>query len=265
MTNQNYTIFYFAEIDRPAFINKHNFYVKEAKSRIFSQFNESLIEIEAQKIVDNYYEQAGEHFNPEYDDEGSILEQANFAGYSHWSALKEMKTTVSLALTAGMFHQFDKDLRKKCIMEFKHIIHYKIVNLMFWEISFPKLIELMEWIGMDIKDKPFYKEIDACHQLVNVYKHGDGNSHRSLSASYPKYYNNPLNVHHQNLHHDQLEVNIEQFLAFADAINDFWNNIPIHCFHSELREIPDWLETTCEKYKKKAYKIDAQRGSLPPF
>ncbi|MBS7835252.1 hypothetical protein J7620_09855 [Wohlfahrtiimonas chitiniclastica] len=265
MTKQNFTLFYFATIDRPYILNKHDFYVNEAKRRIFSQFDESSFEVEANKKEQEYYEEASVRFNPDYDDEGSIYEQAYHEGISYWLSLNEMKKTVSLALTAGMFHQFDKDLRQKCIHEFSHWLDYKIVSLMFWNIGFPRLIELLEWIGMDIKEKDYYKKIDICRHIINVYKHGDGHAHQELSIAHPEYYYNPGEFSF-GLHHEQLEINKAQFIEFADAITDFWNNIPIYCMSSNIRTEPEWLNEEYKKYEKKATKIQIQNdkeGILP--
>ena len=105
MSNKDFSLFYFATIDRSYFLDKHNFYVAEARKRLFSQFSDSDLEAEARQREQDYYEAAGKRFDPDYDDEGAICEQAHDEGISHWIALSDMKNTVSLALTAGMFRQ----------------------------------------------------------------------------------------------------------------------------------------------------------------
>ena len=35
---------------------------------------------------------------------------------------------------------------------------------------------------MDITSKAYYEKIDACRQVVNVYKHGDGHAHRCFPS-----------------------------------------------------------------------------------
>ena len=41
MSNKDFSLFYFATIDRSYFLDKHNFYVAEARKRLFSQFSDS--------------------------------------------------------------------------------------------------------------------------------------------------------------------------------------------------------------------------------
>ncbi|MEJ1507190.1 hypothetical protein SMA38_24725, partial [Escherichia coli] len=84
------------------FLDKHTFYVAEARKRLFAQFSDSYLEAEALQKEQDYYEAAGKCFDPDYDDEGGIWERAHDEGISHWIALSDMKNTVSLALTAGM-------------------------------------------------------------------------------------------------------------------------------------------------------------------
>ncbi len=253
MSNKDFSLFYFATIDRSYFLDKHNFYVAEARKRLFSQFSDSDLEAEAGQREQDYYEAAGKRFDPDYDDEGAICEQAHDEGISHWIALSDMKNTVSLALTAGMFHQFDKELREKCIREFSHWLDAKSVTSMIWDISFPRLIEILEWIGMDITSKAYYEKIDACRQVVNVYKHGDGHAHRVLSVAHPEYYQD-INIprgYRFSLRHEQLEVTETQFIEFADAITAFWNDIPTYCMRSAIREEPEWIKGEYKKHEKK--------------
>lgn len=241
--SENPPLFYFATSDRTYILGKHNFYVSEARKRIFAQFSESNFEVEARQKEQDYYDEAGRRFNPDYDDEGSIVELAHDEGISHWLALDEMKNTVSLALTAGMFHQFDKELRRKCIMEFSHWLDPKIIAPMIWHTTLPRLIEMLESIGMDIIKKAYYKKIDICRQVVNVYKHGDGYAHKTLSTVHPEYYGNSsiLKGSLFGLNYEQLEVTEAQFIEFANAIAAFWNDIPIYCMKFDMGIEPKWV------------------------
>ncbi|WP_182057845.1 hypothetical protein [Pantoea sp. ME81] len=257
MSNKDSSLFYFATIDRPYFLNKHNFYVSEARKRIYAQFSDSNLEAAAKQKEQEYHDEAGKRFNPDYDDEGTVYEDAYQEGVSLWLALSEMKNAISLGLTAGMFHQFDKELREKCILEFSHWLDHKTIKSMIWDIGFPRLIEMLEWIGMDITDKPYYKTIDACRQVVNVYKHGDGHAHRELSATHPEYYHDISTPggYRFRLRHEQLEVSETQFMEFANAITAFWNDIPVHCMRSAIRNEPEWINSEYLRHEKKASKL----------
>ena len=260
MSDKDFTLFYFATIDRPYILGKHNFYVTEARKRIFAQFSDIDIQAASQQKEQDYYEEAGKYFNPDSDDEGAIWEQAMHVGISHSLALRDMKNTVSLALTAGMFHQFDKELREKCIREFSHWLEYDVIRLMIWDIGFPRLIEILEWVGMDITGKAYHEKIDCCRQVVNVYKHGDGHAHRVLSDAHPEYYGNINTLGGERFIFglEQLEVSETQFIEFADAITDFWNDIPIRCTKSNMRKEPKWIDKEYTQYEKKAKNLPSR-------
>lgn len=262
MSQKDISLFYFASIDRPIFLEEHRFYVEEAKKRLLSQFSDVGIEEEAKQKEHNYYEWAGQHFNPDYHDEADVWERAHDEGIAHWIALTEMRNTVSLALTAGMFHKFDKALREKCILEFSHWLDYDVTKELVWDIGFPRLIKILEWIGMNITKKPYFRLLNACRLIVNVYKHGDGDAHRELSRDFPEYYHNFGHeiAEYLPLRYEQLEITEEHFIAFAAAIRDFWNDIPVHCMKSGLREEPDWLKGEIIKHQKR---VDKRKANQP--
>ncbi len=43
----------------------------------------------------------------------------------------------------------------------------------------------MEWLGIEVRNMPCFPLISACHQVVNVYKHGDGDAHQKLVNAHP--------------------------------------------------------------------------------
>ncbi|ASN18211.1 hypothetical protein B7764_24030 (plasmid) [Pantoea ananatis] len=253
MSQKPFSVFYFATVDRPIITEPHHFFVSEAKKRLLSQFSD--IEGDAKKHYDDALEKAGQHFDPD----ASYPDDAHFYAYddmvSHWLSLNDMKNTVTLALTAAMFHQFDKALRDKCVLEFSHWLDHTVINSLLWNVGFPRLIELLEWIGMSITDKAFYRQINACRLVVNVYKHGDGDAHAELSTHYPEYYPQADSVRRRfGPRHEQLEVSEDQFTAFADAITAFWENIPVHCMDTGVGETPEWLVKEFSKHEKKVNK-----------
>lgn len=254
MITKDFTLFYFDSMDRTIVQEPHDFYVKEAKQRLLSQFSD--IDDEADRKADQYLEKAGKNFDPDRDDPADAYENAYQEGISHMIALQDMQKTVILALTAGMYHQFDKALREKAIREFSHWLDSEVIASMLWDTGFPRLIELLEWVGMGIREKAFYAKLDACRLVVNVYKHGDGNAHRELSSKYPEYYHQFNFGQNFSLSPDyeHLEITETQFTEFADAITAFWDNIPQYCMRSQLRAEPKWLSIEFEKHKTRVQK-----------
>lgn len=256
MSKRNFTTFYLATIDLPILLEPHKFYVSEARRRLLAQFSD--IDREAQEAEALYLERFGKNFDPDRDDPADVYEYAHQEGVSHWLALKEMHNTVNLALTAGMFHQFDKALREKTISEFSHWLDGEKISLLIWDVGFPRLIELLEWVGIEITGKDFFNKIDACRLVVNVYKHGDGDAHRDLSSKFPEYYShgNSKDLPWFRFDHEDLMVSEAQFIEFSDAIIAFWKNIPQYCFESQLGEVPNWLESEFKKYEKRLVKLN---------
>lgn len=243
-------IFNFDKFDLRVLLGPHKFYVLQAKQRLLSQFND--ISREADEVEKQHYEKLGQFFDPDRDDPADSYEAAYQEGISHYIALDEMRNTVTLALTAGMFHQFDKALREKMVMEFRRW-QPTAVDPLIWNIDFPDLVELLEWTGIDIKSKTFYEKIEACQLLVNVYKHGKGRSHTELAGKYPQYYPNytPGTVRRKTLPRpEQLKVSEAQFTDIADAIRDFWLNIPEFRNESHLRDQPEWFDKEMKRFDR---------------
>lgn len=254
MTQRDFTTFYLATMDLPIILEPHEFYVSEARRRLLAQFGD--IDREAKEAGEQHLESSKQYFNPDRDDPADAYERAYHEGIARWLALNEMHNTVTLALTAGMFHQFDKALREKSVREFSHWLDREIVSPLIWDLGFPRLIELLEWVGIKIGQNAFTNKINACRLVVNVYKHGDGDAHRELSSKHPEYY---PNGHLKDLaifrsRHEDLKVSEAQFVEFADAITAFWKSIPQYCHHSQLGDDPKWLEAEYRKYEKRLTK-----------
>lgn len=253
MGDRDLTTFYFDKLDLGIILEPHTFYVLQANTRLLSQFSD--IQKEAEFVEQQRLEFLSKHFDPERDDEGDVFEDAYQEGISHWLDLNEMHNTVTLALTAGMFHQFDKQLRDKTARELSTWNAGRNVDETVWDMGFPSLIKLLEWVGIEITSQPFYEKIDACRLVVNVYKHGNGDAHDELIKKYPVYYpsryKNPRPYSWMKARHDELKVSSTQFNEFAEAITQFWENIPFSCHYSQLEGKNDLLTNMIDAYDGK--------------
>ncbi|WP_147200834.1 hypothetical protein [Pantoea sp. CCBC3-3-1] len=251
MAKHDITTFYFDNLDLMIILEPHTFYVAEARRRLLSQFND--ISREADKKEQQVYEALGRSFNPDYDDEFDSAERAYQEGISHYLNLHEMQNIVTLALTAGMYHQFDKALRDKLSREVSHWQDRDIWEPMIWNLDLPQVIELMDWIGLGVTGKPFYPKINACRLVVNVYKHGYGQSHKTLIETFPEYY--PQTFAHSMPRYsdprpEQLKVSEAQFVEFSDAIEAFWRSFPMYTYASQMGAQPKWLAGKVAKTEK---------------
>ncbi|EKE6959038.1 TPA: hypothetical protein ACP604_005026, partial [Escherichia coli] len=126
MSSDNFVTFWLAKVDRPYFLEPHEFYVSEARRRLLSQFGD--LTQEAEEREKQFLEYTAEHFNPDFDDPMAAYEQAYEEGVNYVWSLIEMQETVLLAVTAGMYHQFDKKLREKTIRELSHWCDKEIIT-----------------------------------------------------------------------------------------------------------------------------------------
>lgn len=135
-------------MDLPYFLEPHEFYISEARRRILSQFED--LDKEAEKREEQFLESSAEHFNPDYDDPMAAYEQAYQEGVSYVWSLMEMQNSVLLAVTAGMYHMFDKRLREHAVKELNHWCERDTIPPMIWGFTFNQLIKFLEWIGLRI-------------------------------------------------------------------------------------------------------------------
>lgn len=245
------TTFYLDVMSRKLMLAQHKFYADQAKSRLLSQFSDISIELETDAAEEQYLND----YDPEQYDQESAYEQAESIGIDHYIALTDMKSTVTLALTAGMYHQFDKLLREKIAHEFSHFMPSEFISRIAWDQPFPEIVNLLEWIGMPLQSQPFIKKIDALRLIVNVYKHGQGKAHETLISSHPEYYQRYIQCIPPSPEH--LHVTTEQFDEFYQAIADFWMFIPERLTEEDVCEekIPAWLNTKLDKYNKQQQQL----------
>jgi hypothetical protein len=94
---------------RQSLIKRHQFYVKQARKRVLSQFEN--MEEEADKAAEEWLEQSSGRFDPDWHDPGDFYEAANDVGIEFYQLLSDMRNQTRLSVVAGMFHEWDKNLR----------------------------------------------------------------------------------------------------------------------------------------------------------
>ncbi len=149
----------------------------------------------------------------------------------HYGQLVDLKRQVLLSSIAGMYHQWDKELREFLERELRHYVKQEDIDEHVWAPSMFKIFKLLKEFDWEVKRQPFFAPLDACGLLVNVYKHGKGDSLKRLYTQYPRY------VTQRGLEkwasffidHRRLEVSYADFDEFAQAIDDFWTEMPERC------------------------------------
>lgn len=216
---------------RGIYLKRHRFYAEQIRKRVLSQF--SNIEEEAKSIAEAEYERLGSHPASE-DDHGEMAayaEQAWDTGTSLYMLLDDLRIQTWLGALAGMYHQWDKDLRDFLEDELAHAYKRAEVKEHVWgKADIGKIYDLIEQFGWPVRQRPWFPTLDACRLVVNVYKHGKGASLEQLAKKYPDYLKPP----YQGIlpdgmfepNHEHLGITEEQFSGFDKAIENFWLEFP---------------------------------------
>ncbi|MDT6995080.1 hypothetical protein [Burkholderia cenocepacia] len=246
-----YVLFQMWEPFRQSLMKGHLFYIEQARKRLLSQFDD--IEAEADRAADEWLEKSGQHFDPDRHDPGDFYEAANDVGIEFYGLLSDMREQTRLSVVAGMFHEWDKQLRNWLVGEIHHWHRGDNTNLQVWSANFGQIADLLESFGWNVRSKEYFRTLDACRLVVNVHKHGDGKSLDELKNHYPDYLDDPFADSGGDISdpkyrdHTHLKVNDEQFQVFSDAILAFWRDVPENVFDSQIANMPQWFENAIIK------------------
>jgi hypothetical protein len=241
----SYSLFQMSDARRQVLINEHLFYIEQARKRLLSQFDD--IEGEVDSAADSWLEANTHRFNPDFHDPGDFYESARDEGIEFYRLLCEMQDRTRLSVVAGMYHEWDKHLRRWLTDEIRHWHYGEAVPRKVWTVDFGKLSDFMECLGWNIRAQEYFIKLDACRLVVNVYKHGKGNSFDELKESYPEYLPDPLSKFRQTfsgsvyLDYTHLEVSDNQLQDFSDAIVAFWKGVPKDIFNRADLKVPNWF------------------------
>lgn len=243
------TLFQMWEPHRESLIAQHSFYVRQGKRRLLSQFDD--IGDEAKAAGEAWLSERSSRFDPDRDDPGSLYEDAYQEEIEFYRLLREMHDSTRLSLVAGMFHEWDKQLRSWIAKEVWHWHCGQNVKKKIWGANFDEIEKLLTSLGLLAEGSPHLKKLNACRYVVNVYKHGDGGSLDALRKRYkeylrkPSWSDDPADV--KWLDYTYLQVTDQHLDEFSDAIIGFWRAIPERIDTESPGEFPDWLEREFKK------------------
>lgn len=233
---------------RDQLVEKHVFYVQQAKKRLLEQFTDAAISQEADGVADASWIRRGQNFNPDYDDPADGAEDAYHDGVWRYQLLMELRDNVRLNIVSGFFHTWEKTLREWVVRQVQFWHRGETVKVELWEKPIAHIFDLLKAFGWSIHAAQFFPAIDACRLIVNVHKHGDGRSLTELSDRYPNYLVHPLDTLRGDLSdmwfepkHDHLKIDDADLDAFADAITAFWNQVPLEMFDQTGIDPPGWF------------------------
>jgi hypothetical protein len=238
-------LFHMMNSFRDSLIEEHLFYIEQARKRLLSRFSD--MGNEAPEAGEEWLARAGRSFDPERHDPASFEEQAHEQAIKFYGLLSDMREQTRVSVVAGMFHQWDKELRDWLAREIGHWHAGENAVSAIWQAKFDQVTDLLESIGWKVRNKVYYPHLEACHLVVNVYKHGQGVSLKRLRNDYPAFvrdFHSGLNLERAYLwtSHKDLRVQDDQIEAISGAIVEFWKDAPERVFDHEIGTSPDWLE-----------------------
>ena len=247
----NTTAFYLWKGERQALIERHLFYFNQAKKRLLSHWTD--IEGEANAFADNWIKEHEQYFDPTRHNHLEFEKQATEEAQGFYLLLSDMKKSAELSVLAGMYHEWDKQLREWLSKEFREWYQGRHVLSKLWSSNFDQIIDLVKIMILRSDSIDYLDKLDACQLVVNVYKHGDGRSFEQLKANYPEYIRNTFPEFDNDTafgdlrHYSDVEVNDSQLDEFSNAIIAFWKGIPERVMLSQIKQVPNWLEKAIQK------------------
>jgi hypothetical protein len=235
-------------------IENHQFYVGEGRSRLLSQFDD--ISADADAFAEKWASDRSHLFNPDRDDPNDIHERAWEESITHYGMLEDLHADVRLAIIAGMYHAWDKELRDWITTQIGHWRSSTNMRAEIWKASFPKLMEFLASIGWKVATLPFHESLHRCRLVVNVYKHGEGGALDALKDQHSDLLGGGLldvipdrDMARWMVGYRHLTVKDEHLDEFSNAIVRFWTELPAQVIEEDIRSFPKWLDRAAKRDK----------------
>lgn len=241
-------LFYMWQPFREHLIARHNFYIIQARKRLFSQFQN--MDTEANEYAAEWINMHDQYFDPDRHDPASLYEQAHDECIEFYIMLDEMLSRTRLSVVAGIYHEWDKQLRSWMVKEINHWHSGEEVKKAIWKANSCCIFDLLESFSWSIRSKSYFKSLERCRLVINTFKHGDGDSFDTIKQKHPEFIdspenNDPIFVH--NADYTCLKIEESNIEEFSDAIVEFWKDVPKYIYRNELLNLPEWFEKAFKK------------------
>lgn len=230
-------------------IANHEFYVAEAKRRLLDQFEDAAMKADAERHANAWLAERAKYFNPDRDDPGDHYEAAYDENISFYLSLAGLRDSTRLSIIAGMFHEWEKQVRDWLGRELGHHGFGRHAHAAVWSVRVDELFDLFENCSWPVRASDFFPQLQRCQLVANVYKHGNGPSFDTLKDIAPDLVeglDRPA-FFVSALDHTVLSVSDENLASFAEAITAFWRQLPENTFFSQVRAVPKWLYRALRK------------------
>ena len=235
---------------RDHLVANHEFYVAQAKGRLLTQFNDEAMKADADQHAEDWLASRAQYFDPDRDDPADAYEQSWDEAVSFYQGLVDLQKTTRLSIIAGIYHEWEKQLRDWLGREMGHHRLGEHTNAAIWRVVIGDIFDFLECCQWPVRERPYYADLNICHLVVNVYKHGNGNSFKELKEKAPEIAGAKDELPGfflSALDYTNLEVGDADLERFSDAIVAFWQDVPENVFFSQLSGEPKWLKKAVEK------------------
>jgi len=243
-------IFQMWEPTRQHLIANHRFYVSEAKSRLLDQFSEPEMQAAADRHAEEWLAKTASSFDPDRDDPASAYEDAHDRSIVFYQSLSELQSTTRLSIIAGMYHEWEKQLRHHVAREFSHFLRGDHTQQAIWKVPITDLFDFFECWRWPVKAKSYASALNKCRLVINVYKHGAGPSFDELKREAPEFLrttNGLPSYAFLEPDYTDLEVSDGDLDQFSSAIEEFWRDMPAQVLQSQINDAPRWMEKALTK------------------
>lgn len=235
---------------RERLLANHRFYVIEAKRRLLDQFTDEAMKADADKFADDWLASPEPYFHPYRDDESDILSHAGELRGDYYFGLTAMQKLTRLSVIAGMYHEWEKQLREWVASEWRKINHGNLTRDAIWTATFDEFVDFLECWDWPIRSRPYFRSLHHCHLVVNVYKHGEGTSFNKLHKDAPQFlvlddFAVPLLRFPPD--YTNLTVTDDHLCQFSEAIVEFWQEVPEDTFALKIGDLPKRLKKAIKK------------------
>lgn len=235
---------------REQLVANHEFYVAEAKRRLLDQFDEEAMKADADRHAEAWLAERGKFFDPDRDDVADYYERAYDEGINFYLSLAGLRDSTRLSIIAGMFHEWEKQVRDWLGKELGHHDFGKHAHGAVWSVKLDDLFDLLENCKWPVRSQGFFPQLERCQLVTNVYKHGNGPSFDALKVVAPELAGNAGDLPAffvSALDYSSLSVSDDDLTRFAASITAFWRELPENIFFSQVGEVPKWLEKALRK------------------
>ena len=214
--------------ERDHLLARHDFYMMQIKVRLLRNFDN--MEEEAEQINNELFERLAA-FDSEGGDRAARAEMACHDGMAFFLLMRNLQIQTTLGALASLYHQWEKDLRGFLQRQITASSDGNEIKDYFWKRDITNLFDALDRFGWPIREAQFYYHLNSCRLIVNVYKHGKGNSLKSLIEYCPQYLKKRFRDFSElpflgTSRHEDLAVTEEEFDQIAAGIRQFWTDFP---------------------------------------